>query len=78
MTDGDGCVLCELNRALRARSGEIRGTLQEMNPATDPSYDRLFCTLVAVDKDLRRIIGHARPLDSRPSRRARGDGEASS
>jgi DNA primase len=40
---------------LRARSEELRGRLQRLNPTTDADYDGLFRQLVEVDGELRRL-----------------------
>jgi DNA primase len=40
---------------LRARSDELRGRLQRLNPTTDADYDGLFRQLVEVDGELRRL-----------------------
>jgi hypothetical protein len=40
---------------LKARSDEVRGTLQRMNPTTDADYDELFRRLVEIDGELRRL-----------------------
>jgi hypothetical protein len=56
----DGCAVCELERILKDRSGELRGVLQKMNPVTDPGYAVLFAELLAVDGDLRTLRGQVR------------------
>jgi hypothetical protein len=56
----DDCVICELERTLRARSGEIRRELQVMNPVTDPYYAGTFQVLVEVDRDLGVLMGRFR------------------
>jgi DNA primase len=40
---------------LRARSDELRGRLQRLNPTTDADYDGLFRQLVEDDAELRRL-----------------------
>jgi DNA primase len=40
---------------LKARSDELRGKLQRLNPTTDAGYDDLFRQLVEVDGELRRV-----------------------
>jgi DNA primase len=40
---------------LKARSDEVRGKLQRMNPTTDAEYDELFRRLVEIDGELRRL-----------------------
>ena len=40
---------------LKARSDELRATLQKLNPVTDAGYDDLFKQLVEVDGELRRL-----------------------
>jgi DNA primase len=40
---------------LRARSDELRGRLQRLNPTTDADYDGLFRQLVEIDGELRRL-----------------------
>jgi len=39
---------------LKARSDDVRGRLQRMNPTTDAEYDELFRELVEIDGELRR------------------------
>jgi hypothetical protein len=56
----EGCVLCELEQALRSRSGEIRRELQVLNPVTEPNYPRLFQVLIDVDRDLGTLKGRFR------------------
>ena len=51
------CVMCQLEQMLRARSGEIRRELQQMNPVTEPNYPTLFQALVDVDTDYRMLKG---------------------
>ena len=41
--------------ALKARSDELRGRLQRLNPTTDGDYDGLFRELVEIDGELRRL-----------------------
>jgi len=41
--------------ALKARSDELRGRLQRLNPTTDADYDELFRQLVEIDGELRRL-----------------------
>jgi hypothetical protein len=59
VTAGD-CVLCELEKTLRSRSGEIRRELQTLNPVTEPNYDRLFQVMVEVDRDFGVLKGRYR------------------
>ena len=59
MTTGD-CILCELEQALRSRSGEIRDALRVMNPVTDPYYAGTFQVLIEVDRDLGTLKGRFR------------------
>jgi hypothetical protein len=54
------CVMCELERTLRSRSGEIRRELQVLNPVTEPNYERLFQVLVEVDTDIGVLKGRFR------------------
>jgi hypothetical protein len=54
------CVVCELERMLRARSVEIRDELRALNPNTEPNYERLFQVLIDVDQDLRMLKGRMR------------------
>jgi hypothetical protein len=54
------CVVCELERMLRARSTEIRDELRVLNPNTEPNYERLFQVLIDVDQDLRMLKGRMR------------------
>ena len=54
------CVLCELEEALRSRSGEIRRELQVLNPVTEPNFNRLFQVLVEVDRDRLMLKGQLR------------------
>jgi hypothetical protein len=54
------CVVCELERMLRARSTEIRDELRVLNPNTEPIYERLFQVLIHVDQDLRMLKGRMR------------------
>jgi hypothetical protein len=54
------CVVCELERTLRARSREIRDELRVLNPNTEPNYERLFQMLIDVDQDLRMLKGRMR------------------
>lgn len=58
-TAGD-CVICELEQALRSRSGEIRDALRVMNPVTDPYYAGTFQVLIEVDRDLGTLKGRFR------------------
>ena len=41
--------------ALKARSDDLRGRLQRLNPTTDADYDELFRQLVEIDGELRRL-----------------------
>jgi len=54
------CIVCELEQTLRARSNKIRCELQQMNPVTEPNYERLFQMLVEVDRDLGTLRGRFR------------------
>jgi hypothetical protein len=54
------CVMCDLETTLRARSGEIRRELQNLNPVSEPNYERLFQVLVDVDTDHRMLKGRVR------------------
>ena len=49
------CVECQLEEVLKARSGVIRHELRQMNPVTDPNYQRLFQVVIDVDTDLRML-----------------------
>jgi hypothetical protein len=40
---------------LKARSEELRGQLQRLNPQTDVEYDGEFLRLVEIDGELRRL-----------------------
>jgi hypothetical protein len=40
---------------LKARSDELRGRLQKLNPTVDAGYEELFRQLVDVDGELRRF-----------------------
>ena len=58
-TAGD-CLMCELEEALRFRSGEIRDALRAMNPVNDPYYAGTFQVLIEVDRDLGTLKGRFR------------------
>jgi hypothetical protein len=55
-----GCLVCEIEAAIIARSREVRRELQIMNPITDQNYQGLFHVLVNVDADRRTLGGATR------------------
>lgn len=61
VVNGDrACEMCELERALRAQSGEFRRVLQKMSPVKNPEYEGLFGDLVYADRSLAMLRGRAR------------------